>query len=121
MSDGERGGGQPERARPDRGVRYVLDRERGDDPSDDEVGQGARFRYRGRIEGDDAGWPLEVEVTTGASTPDGLRVNAVVSGAPEETVTAHEKMAAAMVRAAVRRALKEGLRPPRRIQRWRER
>lgn len=117
MSGGERHRGQPERARPDRGVRYVLDR---DDASDGE-GQGARFCYRGRIEGDGAGWSLEVEVVTGASTPDGLSVTAAVSGAPEQSVSGHQKLAAAMVRAAVRRALKEGLSPPRRIQRWRER
>lgn len=113
MSDAPPRGGQPERARPDRGVRYVLDRVPGEGESS--------FHYRGRIEGDEGGWPLEVEVTTGAETPDGLGVTALVRQAPAERAAAHEKLAAAMVRAAVRRALKEGLSPPRRIQRWRER
>ena len=98
---------------PDHGQRYVLTRSASASPDGPVV-------YEGEIVSGEGSWPLTVEVTTGASTPDGLLVTAR-SELPDAERAAREKLAAAMVRAAVRRAFKEGLPPPRRINRWRDR
>jgi hypothetical protein len=105
------GAGRPERATPEHGRRYVLARS---SQTADAV------RYDGHIVAEDVQWPVSVEVQLRADTPDGLAVS-VTSEVPEDQRQQQHRLAGAMVRAAVRRALKEGLVPPRRIQRWRDR
>jgi len=85
------------------GIRFQLHHQR---ETDDPV------IYRGTIDGD---WCCSIEVTVDdsgavASAPD----------APEDRRADIERAAAVMVRSAVRRALREQMPPPRRIQRWRE-
>jgi hypothetical protein len=89
-----------------------------------------RVRYAGRVEIDSGpiagegvageGVAITVEVATGAASADGLAATAQAGEAPAELRAELERLAAAMARAAVRGARKDGLPPPRRIRRWRE-
>jgi hypothetical protein len=86
------------------GIRYRLDHQRGsDDP----------LVYRGVIAGD---IECDVEVLVTASGAEARAVDA-----PSDRRADLERTAAVMVRSAVRRAEREGLPPPRRIERWRDR
>jgi hypothetical protein len=76
--------------------------------------------YRGRIDGD-IRCAIEVVVAPGDSSGAAGEVVARAPDAPAERRRELERVAAVMVRSAVRRAEREGLPPPRRIQRWRER
>jgi hypothetical protein len=93
------------------GIRYQLSRQ----PSPE-----GSLLYRGLIDGD-VRCAIEVVLAPGA---DGEAVSEALSCAPDappERRKELERVAAVMVRSAVRRAEREGLPPPRRIQRWRER
>ncbi len=96
-------------SRPAHGVRYRLDHVRGSDP----------VTYRGTLDGAiDCG--IEVVVVRDDAAPDGWRADTRVTGAPPEHEAVVVRTAAVMVKSALRRAQRDGLPPPRRIQRWRE-
>jgi hypothetical protein len=87
--------------RPASGARYIAER--------GEMGQGSVV-YRGLVRLPDADLPLEVTVTL----PSGATRAVVEGGAPE-----HEKIAAALIRAATKSAVAAGEELPRKIERWR--
>jgi len=92
-------------------VRFVLTHERGSE---------SPLIYSGRVETPERSLPIEVRVSVGAETADGLEAIAAMPEAAAEERAGLERVAAAMVRSAVRSALRQGRRPPRRIQRWRQ-
>ena len=93
------------------GVTYLLDRVRG---SDDPV------IYRGGLSGEIC-CEIEVRVTQNETSVDGFSAEVEAIGAPRAHLETIERTAKVMVKSAVRRAHKDGMPPPRRIQRWRER
>lgn len=75
--------------------------------------------YTGVVETPDGERPISVEVVSDESAADGLSSRAhapELGGALRARI---EQLAASMARKAVRAAKKDGLRPPRRIRRWR--
>jgi hypothetical protein len=88
--------------RPVSGARYIVERA--------ESGQGSVV-YRGLVRLPDADLPLEVTVTL----PSGA-TRAVVQGGDAAD---HEKMAAALIRAATKSAVAAGEELPRKVERWR--
>ncbi|MEP7124151.1 MAG: hypothetical protein ABJE95_24705 [Byssovorax sp.] len=87
--------------RPASGARYIAERVEG--------GEGS-VAYRGLVRLPDADLPLEVTITL----PSGATRAVVAGGTPE-----HEKVAAALVRAATKAAIASGEALPRKIERWR--
>jgi len=87
--------------RPVSGARYIVERA--------ESGEGSVV-YRGLVRLPDADLPLEVTVTL----PSGA-TRAVVQGDAAD----HEKMAAALIRAATKSAVAAGEELPRKVERWR--
>ena len=102
--------------KPEHGLRFVLER------SPD---QHALAVYRGAVETPDRSVPIEITVREDDATPDGLGVEPRLGepGPPEwddEKRATLLRQAGIMARSAVRGARKDGLPPPRRIQRWRD-
>jgi hypothetical protein len=75
--------------------------------------------YEGRVEIAPEAYPLEVTVTETVDTADGLHATAEGPALPETLRERVERLAASIARKAVRAARKDGLRPPRRLRRWR--
>jgi hypothetical protein len=100
------GSGKP----PENGQRFVLDHERGSEEP---------FIYRGSVETPERSVAIEVRVHTTAESADGLQAVGSAPEASDEDRAELERLAAAMVRSALRSALKQGRRPPRRVKRWR--
>lgn len=73
--------------------------------------------YRGRVTGDVEA-DVEVRVMTSAESHDGWAATAALATSDDRKPEI-ERYAAVMTKNAVRRANREGLPPPRRIQRWR--
>ena len=101
------GSGKP----PDNGQRFVLDHERGSDEP---------FIYRGTVETAERSIAVEVRVRLATQSADGLDAVGSAPEAADEDRAELERLAAAMVRSALRSALKQGRRPPRRVKRWRQ-
>ena len=101
---------------PEHGARLTLLRQAGDALGD---GGGPPVRYAGEVVSQDCRWPIAVEVRRDASSADGLAAEAEAPTMPDAERSVWQVQAARMVRAAVRRAKKDGLAAPRRIQRWR--
>ena len=97
---------------PERGLRFTLDRSRGDSTSP--------CRYTGSARGADLEVRLEATVFV-----EGEDVKVEVAGEPvqgsAEVAVRVARTAVPLVRTAVRSAVVRGQAPPRRIQRWRER
>jgi hypothetical protein len=89
--------------RPTAGVRFAVERV-------EEEADGGAFVYRGFVHAPDGDLALEVRV----ERPSGV-TRATVEGADAKL----EAQAAALVRAATKSALSEGVAPPRKIVRWR--
>ena len=87
--------------RPASGARYIAERAEG--------GEGAVV-YRGLVRLPDADLSLEATITL----PSGATRAVVEGGTPE-----HEKVAAALIRAATKAAVASGEELPRKIERWR--
>lgn len=77
------------------------------------------IRYAGDIAIDDAKYAISVVVDSDGGAADGLSCAASGPELPDEMRDEIERLAAAMARKAVRGAQKDGLKPPRRIRRWR--
>lgn len=100
--------------KPAHGLRFVLER-----ASSEEV----LALYRGTIETAEQSVPIVITVRTDPSTPDGLGVEPRLDGPTDwddKRRTTLLRQAGIMARSAVRGARKDGLPPPRRIQRWRD-
>lgn len=96
----------PSTRRPSAGARYVLER----------VGEAkGSVVYRGFVHLPDADVPIEVVCGEGVSAQ--VEADAVPAGGPEAAALA--RVAAALVRTAVRAAAASARTPPRRITRWR--
>lgn len=76
-------------------------------------------RYGGVVETPSGDAPITVEVADDERAADGLSAVAAAPELPESLRARVEQLAASMARKAVRAALKDDLRPPRRIRRWR--
>jgi len=101
--------------KPAHGFRFVLERS---------TTAEALALYRGAIEMPEQSVAIEVTVRQDPSTPDGLAVEPVLEGEPprdwdEDRRRVLLRQVGTMARSAVRGAKKDGLPPPRRIQRWR--
>jgi hypothetical protein len=77
------------------------------------------IRYAGELELGDAQYAISVVVDADEGAADGLASSASAPELPEDVRGPLERLAASMARKAVRGARKDGLRPPRRIRRWR--
>ncbi len=102
--------------KPDHGLRFVLERA---------SSEHTLAHYRGAIETPNHSVPIEITVREDDTTPDGLGVEPRLgeSGPPEwdeQKRATLLRQAGIMARSAVRGARKDGLPPPRRIQRWRD-
>lgn len=75
--------------------------------------------YAGVVETPDGERAITVEVGADERAADGLSCSASAPDLPGALRARIEQLAASMARKAVRAAHKDGLRPPRRIRRWR--
>lgn len=82
-------------------------------------GADAAVHYAGEIEVEAAKCAISVVVDVDDKAADGLRCAASAPDLPDALRASIERLAASMARKAVRAARKDGLRPPRRIRRWR--
>ena len=91
--------------RPASGARYIAER-----IELEAEGREGTVVYRGLVRLPDADLPLEATITL----PGGATRAVVEGGTPE-----HEKVAAALIRAATKGAVASGAELPRKIERWR--
>ncbi|MBM4376858.1 MAG: hypothetical protein FJ095_17385 [Deltaproteobacteria bacterium] len=97
---------------PDHGLRFTLDRRRGDTTGP--------CRYSGSVLGSDLEVRLEATVALEGEDVKVEVVGEPVVGSPEDAARV-ARAAIPLLRTVVRSAVVRGQTPPRRIQRWRER